>query len=326
MWQTTIHSLCWVTAADTTASNPAPPRPQALLLLREAGAMLQAANARGRTPQSIAARVLSGAEETGAARLRAAAEAAAAAAAADEAAAAAAAATAWRSKLWAEGDFDEEDERQSYFAQWEHRHQQPGDEYEREESDGEYAKRVRTELHAKRAAREAAEAARQARARTPERPGGSTPPRRGEDWRRVLEEEVARDRAWRERVAAGAKRSVTQERAAYLQRWAELEAVGAGGDGAGPEVAAGPQAPLRMGDIPWPAEAGKEREVGTLIFAGVEEADRKKTVFSELLRWHPDRFLTRLKGRPLAEAEAGAIMERVNAVSQHLQELKRNLG
>ena len=106
-------------------------------------------------------------------------------------------------------------------------------------------------------------------------------------------------------------------RAAYLAGWAALDAAAAD-PGAGGH-------PLAMADIPWPAPPGREADVGALLLAGLPAADHKRALAAELLRWHPDKFRARLQHR-LVEAERGAVLERVNAVSQRVQELKRSLA
>ena len=100
-------------------------------------------------------------------------------------------------------------------------------------------------------------------------------------------------------------------RAAYEARWALLAGAPAG-------------APLAAAAIPWlPASAADARDVVLFCAAGAEAARRR--VRAELMRWHPDKFGSRVGAR-LAPAERPAALERVKAVAQMLTELAREVA
>eukprot|EP00850_Spirogloea_muscicola_P024438 SM000821S22583 [mRNA] locus=s821:1613:2157:- [translate_table: standard] len=72
---------------------------------------------------------------------------------------------------------------------------------------------------------------------------------------------------------------------------------------------------LTFGDIPWPVPPGSEPEMGALLLAGVPPAEHRKRLRTEVLRWHPDKFVQRW-GQRLSDKEQERIVARVNEISQ----------
>ena len=121
-----------------------------------------------------------------------------------------------------------------------------------------------------------------------------------------MEEERAKDAAWRQRVAAGS--TLQQQRAAYAASWHALKSTAA--------------EQLRATDIPWPVPAGREGEVIDLVLVGIPPDKHRSVLRAELKRWHPDRFGARFSA---ALQAAGAVAERVawarvNALSNALSD------
>ncbi|GIL71527.1 hypothetical protein Vretimale_2621 [Volvox reticuliferus] len=209
------------------------------------------------------------------------------------------------------------------------------------ESDDEWADRIWREMQARRntaasagaavfiadlradAARRAAEAA--------------------ERSRQILEEEQAKDDAWRCRTLAAIEAGpatptldMAVARASYDERWAQLDEEAA--------TTAADLAPLHYSDVPWPLEpptvpwgvrGSREVPAGPSLAPTVEmlrdffllgatgAPDVKRRLRIELLRWHPDKFGARF-GRRLAAAgmaQRDAVVARVHQVAQVLMQV-----
>ncbi|KAG2440316.1 hypothetical protein HXX76_004423 [Chlamydomonas incerta] len=135
--------------------------------------------------------------------------------------------------------------------------------------------------------------------------------------RRILQEEQAKDAAWRQRtvlaIEAGPAEpplDLVAARATYDMRWEQLEAA--------TSTSVAPRAPLQYWDIPWPLEnphgasssSGKRPppahappppRVDALrdffLVGAAGPGDIKKRLRVELLRWHPDKFGARFRAR-----------------------------
>ncbi|CAK0783246.1 hypothetical protein CVIRNUC_006445 [Coccomyxa viridis] len=126
--------------------------------------------------------------------------------------------------------------------------------------------------------------------------------------RKILDEEKAKDAAWRQAVKMG---NVSALRAAYEARWHSFgQAVKAGGRN------------LTYAEMPWPAEGADA--VRTVVLYGTSTpAEVKKRVRLELLRWHEDKF-AKFKDR-LVASDVERILERVKAVTQTLNSISMKL-
>jgi hypothetical protein len=294
-------------------------RPELIVSFRaHAPSSLHVADAAGRTPRDVAAAVLAHASaKADAARRRASVADDAAARTAAHAAAKQAAQREqeWRSRLFDEAELDEGDGHDGWDT---------ADTYGvyEQDDDAGHAPHRPTSTGGKPQATRGRERERtpagDARESTPERGG---PPPHGnvfEDWKkerqrerqaaseRILEEERAKDAAWRQRVAAGS--TLQQQRNAYAASWQALKATDA--------------EELRATDIPWPVPAGREAEVLDLVLVGVPQDKHRTVLRAELKRWHPDRFGARF-GSALQAAGAAAeraAWTRVNALSNALSD------
>ena len=293
-------------------------RPELIVAFRaHAPSSLHVADAAGRTPRDVAAAVLAHASaKADAARRRANVVDDTAAKAAAHAAAEQAAQREqdWRSRLFDEAELDEGDGRDGWDT---------ADAYGayEEDHDAGDAPRRPTRAGDKPQTRRGRERERtpvgDARESTPER-GDRPPGNVFEDWKRerqrerqaaserILEEERAKDAAWRQRVAAGS--TLQQQCSAYAASWQAIKTTDA--------------EQLRATDIPWPVPAGREAEVLDLVLVGVPQDKHRSVLRAELKRWHPDRFGARFGAAlqaagPAAERAAWA---RVNALSNALSE------
>ena len=115
-------------------------------------------------------------------------------------------------------------------------------------------------------------------------------------------------------TAPGAGAGRRMRRDAYLAMWAAL-------DGR-------PDGRIRFGDVPWPSRradlrsraAQAEMRDVLLGLAPCGAGERRKRLREELMRWHPDRWSQRYRGR-LEAADAPRILERATAVSQYVGQL-----
>uniref|UniRef100_A0A061RBU3 NF-kappa-B inhibitor-like protein 1 n=1 Tax=Tetraselmis sp. GSL018 TaxID=582737 RepID=A0A061RBU3_9CHLO len=142
------------------------------------------------------------------------------------------------------------------------------------------------------------------------RPRGKVPEAEAKHWRKVLEEEVEKDRRWRERVVQGNDSRRLREE--YERRWQEFLLR---------EKAPGS---LSFGDVPWMAPPGSGREtVGRVALAGVDDGDgsaRQKRLRVELMRWHPDKFMARFS-RFVRTEESERVLRGVTETSAVLTSL-----
>ncbi|BDA47516.1 probable unconventional myosin-XVI at N-terminal half [Coccomyxa sp. Obi] len=180
-------------------------------------------------------------------------------------------------------------------------------EAEAEMDEDEYAQRVWERMEQKRragnrasaAAREQwgkaddASARRQARAKEAE-----------ERSRKILEEERAREAAWRQAVLKG---NVGARRARYEATWHTFVTAIAGG-----------KKGLKYADIPWPAEDPDDARA-IVLYGTTTPAEVRKRIRQELLRWHEDKF-AKYQDR-LDSSDSQRILQGVKAVSQMLNHL-----
>ncbi|GLI59196.1 hypothetical protein VaNZ11_001031 [Volvox africanus] len=161
--------------------------------------------------------------------------------------------------------------------------------------------------------------------------------------RRILEEEQAKDDAWRRRTLAAIEAvpatptlDMTMARASYNERWMQLDE--------GAVTAAADLVPLHYSDIPWPLEpptvSGQVRSSGGVperppLLPSVESlrdffllgaagaSDVKQRLRIELLRWHPDKFGARFGSRLAAGgiAQRDAVLSRVHQLAQVLMQV-----
>ncbi|KAK9823330.1 hypothetical protein WJX72_001970 [[Myrmecia] bisecta] len=121
---------------------------------------------------------------------------------------------------------------------------------------------------------------------------------------KILEEERARDAAWRQAVAKG---DMGSRRASYEARWHLFVASHMPG--------------IRLNDIPWIADDISPGEIKDLVLYGTSGSDEaKKRLRQELMRWHPDKFVSRF-GERLDPSQRAAVLEKVKATSQTLNTL-----
>jgi hypothetical protein len=150
---------------------------------------------------------------------------------------------------------------------------------------------------------------------------------------RILQEERAKDAAWRQAAIKQAP-SVVQLRQAYEAQWQALqERMGAPAPAAAAAAAAGAAGPaagalqlvaagagsITYADVPWlvPDLSDKE-QFEAVVLHGVEgPADVKRRLRSELLRWHPDKFVARFGAR-VAAGDRDRVLAGVQHTSQML--------
>ncbi|RUS29155.1 hypothetical protein BC938DRAFT_480977 [Jimgerdemannia flammicorona] len=161
---------------------------------------------------------------------------------------------------------------------------------------------VRSRIAAKDPARRLREAQRRA-----ERAKKATNEKEREREREV-EREREMEREARRRLRGN--QDVVIARATYVSRWNKLLASSSKG--------------ISVKDVPWPVvgEVVTKEDVANFIVGGTaDQAERKKLIRTEQMRFHPDKFLQRL-GERLAEGrERKKVLERVNEVSSVLNEL-----
>ncbi|KAG0563142.1 hypothetical protein M758_8G006600 [Ceratodon purpureus] len=126
---------------------------------------------------------------------------------------------------------------------------------------------------------------------------------RNREAKRILEEEIAKDRAWRERVLQ--KKSVDRYKQ-YEMSWKKFSE--------------SCNLCLSYSDVPFPVEKGKEAELARVILHNSPPSEHKQLLRKEILRWHPDKFLQRYRSR-LQGPDHDRILERVNELSQALHQL-----
>ena len=82
-----------------------------------------------------------------------------------------------------------------------------------------------------------------------------------------------------------------------------------------------------MADIPWLVDSTREDSAqlkSFVLYGAVTNDDQRKRSRSELMRWHPDKFVSRFGARLDAEDRA-AILDKVNDISQLLNSINATL-
>ncbi|KAL6780760.1 hypothetical protein ACKKBF_B11860 [Auxenochlorella protothecoides x Auxenochlorella symbiontica] len=124
---------------------------------------------------------------------------------------------------------------------------------------------------------------------------------------RILEDEQARDAAWREAVAQG---DAGARRASYEARWQRF--------------VADPPASIGLRDVPWILGGPQDLDAAQLrrvvLYGATDAGAQRRCIRAELVRWHPDKFQSRF-GQRLAAAEAVGVLAGVVALSQSLNAL-----
>lgn len=93
----------------------------------------------------------------------------------------------------------------------------------------------------------------------------------------------------------------------------------------------GCSSPIGYDDVPWPHPAEKESPlkdaVTEFLFSDLNHGSDTYRSYLRLqrIRWHPDRFAHRCSGR-LKDSERGKILDKVNAISQILNNLQETLS
>lgn len=88
--------------------------------------------------------------------------------------------------------------------------------------------------------------------------------------RKILEEEQAKDSAWREEVLAG---KFLNKKMRYEEEWARF--------------ASSSNMVVSYLDVPFPVEPGQEGNLERVLLHGVAPEKHKKKLREEVLRWHP---------------------------------------
>lgn len=145
---------------------------------------------------------------------------------------------------------------------------------------------------------------------------------------RILQEERAKDAAWRQATIKQAP-SVAQLRQAYDAQWQALQermgapaaaAAGSVGPAAGAlQLAAAGSGSITYAAVPWLVPDLSDRDqFEAVVLHGVEgPADVKRRLRAELLRWHPDKFVARFGAR-LAAGDRDRVLAGVQHTSQML--------
>ncbi|KAK9805018.1 hypothetical protein WJX73_002321 [Symbiochloris irregularis] len=123
-----------------------------------------------------------------------------------------------------------------------------------------------------------------------------------EESERILEEERRKDAAWRQAVLQG---DIGARKASYEARW---------------HTFINSQAPqIAMADVPWLLQ-DKDDARAIVLYGTSSPKEERKTIRTELLRWHPDRFSNKFGSR-LLPSDKDAILQRVKHISQMLNSL-----
>lgn len=94
------------------------------------------------------------------------------------------------------------------------------------------------------------------------------------------------------------------KRAAYEAKW---------------HVFAGGKGPVTFESVPWLVEDSEDARA--IVLYGTEgEAEQRKRLRFELMRWHPDKFTAKFGGRMVAQ-DRGRVLDRVKQISQMLNSL-----
>eukprot|EP00026_Physarum_polycephalum_P011560 Phypoly_transcript_11795.p1 GENE.Phypoly_transcript_11795~~Phypoly_transcript_11795.p1 ORF type:complete len:392 (-),score=107.64 Phypoly_transcript_11795:11-1138(-) len=118
-----------------------------------------------------------------------------------------------------------------------------------------------------------------------------------EEYRRLLEEEIEKDKEWRERVRHAAQMNNSEK---DEEKWVEFEDLSL--------------AEISLKDVPWPS--GPAHNI-----LGIKEnlpfSAKKQLVRAGLLRWHPDKFMQKFGSKLVAE-DKNLILEKVKEISQSI--------
>ncbi len=97
---------------------------------------------------------------------------------------------------------------------------------------------------------------------------------RNREAKRILAEEEAKDRAWRERVLLRRQQDAAADaNRVYEQAWKRFEQ--------------SCNLCLSFTDVPFPVEEGKEGDLARVVFHHTPLSEHKKLLRKEVLRWHP---------------------------------------
>ena len=77
--------------------------------------------------------------------------------------------------------------------------------------------------------------------------------------------------------------------------------------------------PIQHADVPW-LDPDEGRAKGLILYGAQGEAEKRKRLRLELMRWHPDKFVGKFGARMLP-TEKDRITEGVKRVSQLLNSL-----
>jgi NF-kappa-B inhibitor-like protein 1 len=134
---------------------------------------------------------------------------------------------------------------------------------------------------------------------------------RNREAKRILAEEEAKDRAWRERVLLQRQQDAAADaNRVYEQSWKRFEQ--------------SCNLCLSFTDVPFPVKEGKEGDLARVVFHHTPLSEHKKLLRKEVLRWHPDKFLQKWGAR-LQGPDHRRILARVNEISQALHQLYSSL-
>jgi hypothetical protein len=152
--------------------------------------------------------------------------------------------------------------------------------------------------------------------------------KRDEDAQRILDAARRQDAEWRARVAGAGRageggdarlrtdgKTEKMSSGAYRRAWGRVAAMADRG------------APIAHDDVPWPTGEGalaSSDEVREVLLGNRANGDAPvspRFLFrQEMLRWHPDKFETRL-GRSIVERDRNRVRARVNVVARLVAEL-----
>ena len=92
-------------------------------------------------------------------------------------------------------------------------------------------------------------------------------------------------------------------------------------------ITADKAAAIHMADVPWLVDDLRDDPVQLKLFVlygAVTSEEQRKRSRSELMRWHPDKFVSRFGARMHAKDKAD-ILTKVNAISQLLNSINAAL-
>lgn len=183
------------------------------------------------------------------------------------------------------------------------------DEYE---TPDEYARRIWEEMQAHRRAKENAERAAFTQRRRQEEAQRQAFREHAEaESRRILEDQKKQDAEWRAAVAEGQAGTKRARAEAAWQFFASKH----------------PESTIHYADVPWilPAEEPKQEELQRVVLYGTSgPEEQRRRLRTELVRWHPDKFVARF-GRRLAAQDRDRILARVARTAQQLNAISAAL-